>query len=191
MDAPKTELNFRPRPAKKNKVRKYDILRTPAGGIGNLVLLSEGFLWQELHYWRGKSVPHNQHWCEPCEFACELRERGYIACTPNGTVDIQILEVTDQCDEVIADAVQRFHTLRGLVVGLGRKEKKTNGKLRIIIPGKQIHGDLLPAAPNVEEVMRRIWGLGRGGPMVPKERTLDLEKLRCSVQLPATNGDEA
>lgn len=188
MDASHNDVNFRSTPNKKTKARKYDILRTPAKGIGNLVLLGEGFRWQELHYWRGKSVPHNDHWCEPCEFDCDLRERGYIAATPNGRIDIQILEVTDQCADEIADATARFTTLRGLVVGLGRKEEKANGKLRILFSGKQIPDQMLPQSPNVDEVMRRIWGLGRKGPMVPVDRTLAADVVRCSVKDPSTNG---
>lgn len=188
MDAQRIELDFRSSPTTKNKARKYDILRTPAKGIGNLVLLGDGFRWQQLHYWRGKSVPHNNEWCEPCDFNCELRERGYIMCTPNGTIDIQILEVTDQCEDAIADAVERFHTLRGMIVGLERKEKKANGKLRIVFPGKQIHSDLLPPSPNVEEIMRRIWGLGRSGPMVPVDRTIAAAAIRCAVSSPSSNG---
>lgn len=188
MDAQRIELDFRSAPNIKNKARKYDILRTPPKGIGNLALLGDGFRWQELHYWRGKSVPHNAEWCEPCDFNCELRDRGYIACTPRNVIDIQILEVTDQCADAIADATERFKTLRGMVVNLSRKEKKANGKLRIDFSGTQIASDLLPTSPNVEEIMRRIWGLGRGGPMVPVSRTMDMDVLRCAVKTPSTNG---
>jgi len=192
MDAPekevKLEVNFRSAPSARTKARKYDILRTPAKGIGNLALLGDGFRWQELHYWRGKSVPHNEHWCEPCEYSCELRERGYIACSPRNVIDIQILEVTDQCGDAIAEAVERFHTLRGLVVNLIRKESKANGKLKIAFTNEQIHSDLLPTSPNVEEVMRRVWGLGRSGPMVPVDRTLDTAVVRCQVRDPSLNG---
>lgn len=188
MDPKPTDVNFRSSPSVRSKARKYDILRTPGGGIGNLVLLGEGFGWQELHYWRKKSVPHNEAYCEPCEFNCDLRERGYIAATPNGKVDVQILEVTDQCAAAIAEATERFHSLRGLIVGLERKEKKSNGKLRIVFSGKQIHSDFLPASPDVEEVMRRIWGLGRSGPMVPVDRTMEAAVVRCSIIDPTLNG---
>lgn len=188
MDNQPHDVDFRDQPSKQNKARKYDILRTPKGGIGNLVLLGEKFQWQQLHYWRGKSMPHNKHWCEPCEYACEIRERGYIFCTPNGKVDIQILEVTDQCFVPIKQAMEIFTSLRGCIIGTERKEKKANGKLRIVFSGKKINSDLLPIGPDLAAVMRRIWGLGHSGPMVPLDRTLDLDALRCGVKKPQSNG---
>lgn len=181
-------LEFRTSPMKHAKARKYDLLRVPGKGIGGLILLGHEFLWHELHYWRRRTIPHWPTNCEPCEHHCQVRERGYIAVCSKFKTTVMILEVTDNCGDVIKDLADARVTLRGCVVNMSRLEKRDNGKLTMHPEGNQVDSSLIPEAPDVAEVLRRIWGLGRQGPMVPLERTLDLEKLRCRVKSSVTNG---
>jgi len=186
------DLSFRSTPTKKVRARKYDLLRVPGMGAGNLVLLGHQFAWHELHYWRRRTTPHFATNCEACEHNTPIRERGYIAITPRAKVDVMILEVTDQCDEEIELQSSALHSLRGQIVGLTRMENASNGKLRIHFSGKTIDPSLLPASPDVEEVLRRIWGMGKRKPMLPEpSRVLDLDKLRCQVKVPGSNGSPA
>jgi len=191
MAHPERELQFRSTPVKSAKSRKYDILRVPGCGAGNLVLLGQSVLWHSLHYWRKRSTPCFGDPCEACDHNCQIRERGYIAVTPRNKVDVMILEVTDQCEVAISAAADHLTTLRGSVVGLGRLDKERNGKLSINFTGPVIESSLLPTSPDVEEVMRRIWGMGKRKPMLPpSEVVLDMDKLRCAVKdvPPAVNG---
>jgi len=183
------DLAFRSTPSPRSRSRKYDILRVPGPGAGNLVLLGHCFAWHDLHYWRKRTVPHFEKNCEPCEDKVPVRERGYIAVTPRNKVDVMILEVTGNCEKPITAAMVHLVSLRGQVVGLKRLDKAPNGKLYISFSGQCIDSDLLPASPDVEEVMRRIWGLPKRKPMLPPDAVvMDMAKLRCSVQLPSTNG---
>lgn len=183
------DLHFRSTPTQKKKARKYDILRVPANGISNTVLLGHNFTWHDLHYWRKRTTPHFTENCEACEHNCPIRERGYIAVTPKDRVKVMILEVTDQCDESIKGASEMLTSLRGQVVALERMENERNGKLRIEFSGRSVDPSLLPDSPDVEEILRRVWGMAKRGPMLPEERVvMDMRKLRCSVQMPSTNG---
>jgi len=183
------ELEFRSSPTQKTKTRKYDILRVPGCGAGNLVLLGNKFLWHTLHYWRRRSTPCLGDPCEACDHNCPIRERGYIAVTPREKIDVMILEVTDQCAEKIVSASELLNTLRGQIVGLTRLENESNGKLKIHFSGKSIDADLIPESPDVAEVMRRIWGMGKRKAMtVDRSVVLDLDKLRCQVKHPNENG---
>ena len=183
------DLQFRSTPMKTSKTRKYDILRVPGGGAGGIILLGETFLWHTLHYWRRRSTPCFGDPCEACDHNCPIRERGYIAVTPRNKVDVMVLEVTDQCEEAITAAAERLQSLRGQVVGLGRLDKASNGKLRIEFGGQSIDSSLLPESPDVAEIMRRIWGMGKRKSMqVEQCVVMDMQKLRCQVIMPATNG---
>ena len=183
------ELQFRMQPKSMKKARKYDILRTPAKGCGNLVLLSDEVLWHELHYWRGRSTPCFGDPCEACDYHCQVRERGYIAVTPRHKVDVQILELTDQCQAAIVAASETLTTLRGQVIATGRVDSKPNGKLFILFGARSIDSELLPQAPDVAEVMRRVWGMGRRKAMnTPAEALLDMKTVRCVVPSIQSNG---
>ena len=185
------DLEFRSTPAQLPKSKKYKLLRVPGRGYGNLVLLGHAFIWHDLHYWRRRTIPHFADNCEPCEHNCQIRERGYIAVAGKLQSEVMILEVTDNCGDTINDMMKRLNDLRGSVVNLSRLEKRDNGKLTIHPDGKQIDGDLIPASPDVGEVLRRIWGLAKTHRVnVPLSRTLILDKLRCSVHQPGSNGEE-
>lgn len=189
MDDQPKELRFRSTNRPTAKARKYDILRVPGVGAGNLVLLGHEFLWHDLHYWRGRSTPCFGEGCEPCEHNCQVRERGYIAITPRNKIDVMILEVTDQCGEVIAGEHEKLVTIRGQVVGLSRMEKKSNGRLAIEFSGQCIDAKLLPESPDVAEIMRRIWGMGKRKSMTTAPFDLPpIQTIRCGVQQPSTNG---
>lgn len=189
MAADDRELSFRSSPKPKQRARKYDILRIPGSGAGGLILLGHAFTWHELHYWRRRTTPHFQENCEACEHNTPIRERGYIAVTPRKKIDVQILEVTDQCEDDINAAAENLQTLRGQMVSLERMEKATNGKLRIEFIGKSIDQSLLPESPDVEEVLRRVWGMRSRGPMnPPASLVLDMDKLACAVRMPSLNG---
>lgn len=184
------ELEFRSAPSQLPKARKYKLLRVPGRGVGNLVLLGHEFLWHDLHYWRRRTVPHFATNCEPCEHNCQIRERGYIAVAGKLQSEVLILEVTDNCGDAINELMAQRTDLRGCVVNLSRLEKRDNGKLTFHPDGKQIDGELIPEAPDVGEVLRRIWGLAKTHAVnVPLSRTLILDKLRCQVVTPAANGE--
>ena len=169
--------------------KKYKLLRVPGRGYGNLVLLGHQFLWHDLHYWRRRTIPHFDDGCEPCEYHCPIRERGYIAVAGKMEVNVLILEVTDNCKEAIRDLAGGRPTLRGCIVNLSRLDKRDNGKLTLHADGKQVDASLIPESPDVAECLRRIWGMARKHqPELPPDRALILEKLRCSVVVPGENG---
>jgi hypothetical protein len=178
-----TDLNREPRE------KKYKLLRVKGRGIGNLVLLGHEFLWHDLHYWRKRSVPHFKENCEPCEYHNPIRVRGYIAVAGKLETKVLILEVTDYCKDAIRELASDRTTLRGCIVNLSRLEKKDNGKLTLHSDGKTVDASLIPENIDVAQCLRRIWGMARAHEVsVPVDRTLILDKLRCSVQLPEANG---
>jgi hypothetical protein len=185
-------LEFRSVPSQSPKAKKYKLLRVPGRGIGNLVLLGNEFLWHDLHYWRRRTIPHFETNCEPCEYHCPIRERGYIAVAGKLETRVLILEVTDNCGDAVRELMAERKSLRGCIVNLSRLEKKDNGKLTLHSDGKQVDQSLIPDSPDVGECLRRIWGMARTHEVnVPLDRTLILEKLRCSVVVPESNGKES
>ena len=183
-------LEFRSEPTVKKATRKYDILRVKAAGVSNIVILGDEFLWHKIHYWRGRTIPHFGHPCEACDHGTSLRERGYIAIAALNKTKIHILEVTDQCQDAISDALDMLSGLRGQVVRLGRVKEVDNGKLFLEFMGRTIASTLLPASPDVGEVMSRVWGMGHRGPLMPDRADLaDMSKVRCVVPVPGRNGE--
>jgi len=169
--------------------KKYKLLRVPGRGYGNLVLLGHQFLWHDLHYWRRRTIPHFNNGCEPCEYNCPIRERGYIAVAGKMETNVLILEVTDNCKDAIRDLSAGRASLRGVIVNLSRLDKRDNGKLTLHTDGRGVDASLIPESPDVAECLRRIWGMARTHEVnVPLDRTLILEKLRCEVQMPGSNG---
>lgn len=173
------------------KVRKYDILRTPPKGLRNIVLLSHYFAWTPLHYWRRRSTPCLGDGCEACKHGEAPRPKGYAAVTAKNETKIWLLEVTENCQEPIKAQQDVRTTLRGLIVALERQEQRANGKLTIHFAKGEIDSTLIPQAPDVEEVLRRIWGFSRQGAMkVSDAEAIEAYTIRCRVKsvATATNG---
>lgn len=175
-------VQFTSSPQLQPKMRKFDILRVKPNGVRNVVILSHYFAWTPLHYWRRRSTPCLGKGCEACEHGEAPRPKGYAAVTGKNDTKIWLLEVTENCAVPITAQMELRTTLRGCVVALSRLEQRANGKLSIEFGGKSIDGTLIPQAPDVEEVLRRIWGFSRQGSMkVNTERALVLAATRCDV----------
>ncbi|GAH09165.1 unnamed protein product [marine sediment metagenome] len=183
-------VEFTDSPQIQPKMRKYDILRVPPNGTRNAVILSHYFAWTPLHYWRRRSTPCLGEGCEACEHGEAPRPKGYAAVAAKNKTKVWLLEVTENCAEAIVAEMELRTTLRGAVVNLSRLDQRANGKLTIEFAGKSIDATLIPAAPDVEEVLRRIWGFSKQGSMkVSNQKALVLAGTRCNVNgVEQTNG---
>ena len=184
-------IQFTQSPKLQPKMRKYDILRVKPNGVRNVVVLSHYFAWTPLHYWRRRSTPCLGEGCEACQHGEAPRPKGYAAVAAKNDTKVYLLEVTENCADTIDEQCEARPSLRGCIVNLCRLDQRANGKLTIEFQTKGISPTLIPAAPDVEEVLRRIWGFSSQGAMKVKDSAaLDAYVLRCremNVE-PITNG---
>jgi len=142
----------------------FEIRRVPTSGKVKGVILSDGLVCRQTHWWGGRTVPCSDVGCAPCAENTERRWHGWVALYSLERQTTVIIELTAKSIKPLREWRKDFGTLRGAELTLGRVGKKINGRVFASLARGPVAVDLLPSSPDVQLLLLKLWGLEPGLP---------------------------
>lgn len=152
----------------------FDIVRTPAKGSFDCLCLSTVALGKYCHWWNGRTQPCDGEQCSKCLQGSPRRWHSWVAVYSERTQRTFILEVPGGPAKALADFRSKNGTLRGVGIQVHRANGKVNGPVRIGFGKARADNVLLPEAPDVEQLLVRMWTSRLGDGETSRPATLTL-----------------
>lgn len=157
----------------------YRIIRTPTGGELQMLVLSNQIHGHDCHYYQGRTRPHTAPTCEPCELGTPYRWQGYLAVMMTRTRDLALFEFTAASAAPLVEDFESNRTLRGVQVRASRVNQRPNGRVILSVSRGDIALYAAPPAPDVEEILARIWQVPR---LLAHEAQRQAERAQIETQ---------
>lgn len=111
----------------------------------------------KTHYWHGRTRPCNAPDCDACTANNIARWHGYIAIYNTDAHEVQVLEITSSSIQYIERYLVGRQSLRGAHITASRPSGRITGKLHLLLEQTTDLRPDLPPAPNVRQILERIW----------------------------------
>lgn len=139
----------------------YRIIRTPTGGTLDMLVLSDAIYGVDCHYYQGRTRPHTQPTCEPCDIGVPYRWQGYLAVMMTRLRDLALFEFTAASAAPLVEYYETNKTLRGVQIKAARVNSRANGRVILQVTRGDLGLYAAPPAPDVNEILARIWQVPR------------------------------
>jgi hypothetical protein len=149
------------RPPEDLQRTSYRILRAPAQGELTGLCLSAEIHGVMTHYHLGRTRPHTEPCCQPCEEGQAPRWQGYLALLLTRSRDLCLLEFTAAPTAPLLEYVDHHGTLRGAQLTCYRMGNRSNGRVCIRVARGDLDMFAAPPAPDVPAILARIWQVDR------------------------------
>ncbi len=149
----------------------YRIVRAPSQGELHGLILSDQIHGVQTHFYKGRTRPHTQPYCEACDDGHGPRWQGYLAILLTRSKDLALFEFTGPASAPLVEYTDSNKGLRGAVMRAYRMSPKPNARVCIRLERGDVDLYHAPPAPNVAEILDRIWGV---------KRLLEAEKARVN-----------
>lgn len=158
------DFGFKSEPPLTDGKRGFEIVRIGPGKKIRCVVLSDVLICRRTHYVRRATVPCHDFGCEFCGRNVAGRWYGWLAVLEVDTGQTRILELPAAPLDTVVFFQRDVGTLRGAELRCKRSGKEINGPVWVDLARPTVGVDLLPAAPDVQLCLLRMWGLDPGLP---------------------------
>lgn len=160
----------------------YRLVRTPTVGSLVATVTSEGLLSCPVHFYGGRTVPHEvEGECVPCQAHRSYRWVAFLSCINDKNGEHILFETTVTAAQPFEKHQAQFGTLRGCRFRSTRPSGRVNGRMFIVIQAANAASMAVPEAPDVAAVLEHMW-----------KSTLDIalppDGRKESLKIVATNG---
>lgn len=138
---------------------KFRLIRLGKSEKHKTIILSEKLIGIWTHYYKRRTIPHEEPDCPACRDKNARRWYGFLACWAPSSDFRYLLELTPQASEPLLDYQSRRKTIRGLEIMVRRCGDRPNSPCETIIPREQQGNLALPPSFDVKEALMIIWGL--------------------------------
>jgi len=138
---------------------RWKIIRASQHKPIKLMCYSARPLWCKTHFWQRRTTPCLKAACPACSAGYAPRTNGYLLAVDLDEKRHVLVEVTDQPAADMQAHLERWGTLRGFNMILGRVTKKANGKVYLAIKGMNEGAHAMPPEESTWSVMCHIFGL--------------------------------
>ena len=135
------------------------ILRAPPRGVLVGQLTSYEMVGCPIHWWRGRSLPCEDHKCPACQNKVPFRWKGYLGFWQPAQSQHSLLEIPAAAADTVADFRLQNPTLRHAIVELKRVPEKANGRVLLRIKPGPTDAKMFPQPPDTERLLAKIWDL--------------------------------
>lgn len=149
------------RPADSELRTSYRIVRAPSTGELTGIVLSHEIYGCDTHYFRGRTRPHTDPLCEACDEGAGKRWQGYLALLTHKTRDLVLFEFTAAAAAPLCEYFDHNKGLDGANIRAYRTSTKANARVVIRIERGDVALFSAPPAPDVAQILNRIWGIDR------------------------------
>jgi hypothetical protein len=141
------------------KGQPLQIRRVPPNRPTHCVATSTALVVVRTHFWGGRTVPHDNEHCQPCNEGCPTREHAYTAAYCHNTAFHFLLELTYTAARNLQDYVAEHGTLRGCEITAERWHGKANSRIIIECAPYDSRKYQLPEEPDIRLCLARLWQL--------------------------------
>jgi len=139
----------------------YRIVRTPSSGELQGLILSNEIYGTWTHFFNGRTRPHTEPCCEACDAGQNQRWQGYLAVLLTRARDLVLFEFTAPASAPLVEYQEHNRGLRGAVMRAYRNSPRPNARVTIRLERGDIDMYSPPPAPNIAEILSRIWSIDR------------------------------
>lgn len=136
---------------------QWPILRVPATGKLQVIVLSHDLIGCYTHYHRGRTEPCTQDACDACAARTERRWHGWLGIRAIRSGACYILEVTAKASSPIDEYYRAHRTLRGAIMTLHRYPARPNGRVHATLTHPDAPPADLPACIDLQAQLLRMW----------------------------------
>jgi len=135
----------------------YRLVRTPPVGKLVGILTCDEMLGTCIHFYNGRTIPHDPDDCPACDHQRPYRWMCYLSAIldPNG--EHVIVEVTARVHAAFENVTRKLATIRGVRFCLERPNGKRNGRVNASFAKNPERDVQLPAVPDIRAIMQTIW----------------------------------
>jgi hypothetical protein len=149
------------RPADAELRTSYRIVRAPTTGELSGLVLNQEIYGCDTHYFHGRTRPHTEPICEACDEGAGKRWQGYLGLLLTKSRDLVLFEFTAAAAAPLVEYYEHNRGLNGAMIRAYRTSMKANARVVIRIERGDTDLFAAPKAPNVAEILTRIWGIDR------------------------------
>lgn len=148
------------------------LIRVPGGPGITAVATSIKLTCCPVHWWQGRTTPHEEGYCEPCDNGRSYSWKAYTGCWLPKTGEHVILEVTARTSEYFEQYVDRYGSLRGCHFQAIRIGGRPTARCSVRCKPADLTGIELPECRNLQNILMNIWGYKEDGTLTEKRRRL-------------------
>jgi hypothetical protein len=155
------------------------LVRAPTKGKAEAIIVSAKAIGTYTHYWRRRTIPHDESACEPCQNGNSPRWHAWVTIWLPKTKEMAIFETTAQASRSFDKFFQLEGSLRGARMTAHRPSETENGRVFLRLERWSNTLEDLPCDIDLAGQLQIIWGLHvNRPPMQPlEERNQAIKEL--------------
>lgn len=139
--------------------QSLELKRCPPGAPLGGIITCHDVVGCPTHFWGGRTVPHEETDCEPCQEGIKWLWHGYVSVYHAKLKHHFLFEMTARCSEPLKEYRKANPSLRGCCIVAQRPSGKPNGRVYLKTKALDLNGVYLPPPPQIEKVLAMIWNL--------------------------------
>jgi hypothetical protein len=124
---------------------------------GRCVITSDEFYEVDVHWIGGRTLPCLETNCEACKAQRPRKYEAYLGIVWSTSLKHEILRLTKGAMFQLKSQLSCSGSPRGHVLSVERKGDRPNGRVTILVEPLQVEISRLPASPDLEAHLARIW----------------------------------
>jgi len=166
------------------------LVRTPSKGKVDAIIVSAKAIGTWTHYWRKRTIPHDDSACEPCQNGNSPRWHAWVTIWLPRTKELCIFETTAQASRAFDKYYAAEGTLRGAKMFAWRPSESENGRVFLRLERWSNTTEDLPCDIDLAHQLRIIWGMhANAKPLAPRNE--EYEAFKDLVGKNGSNGQTA
>jgi len=175
-------IPFTHAPPEDSRGNGLPIIRTPRSRPIVAVVTCENVIGCPTHFWGGRTIPHDNVECEPCNNGSPWRWHGYVSAFDHRTGLHFLFENTARACEPFKDWFAKHGTLRGVKFEATRPQNRINGRVNIRLKSTDPIEFPIPQAPNIVACLAILWN-------IPLPDLYDAEEIKGHPAIGAARGE--
>ena len=163
-NASRVDFGFSSAPPEVDERHEFEIVRLGPGKKIRGIVLSEHLICRETHYVQKRTVPHHETGCPYCLANEQKRWYGWVALFSPTSGNTCILEFPAKPLATFVKWQKERGSLRGVELAARRRGREINGPVFVDLSHGTMAVDCLPAGPDVQLCLLRMWGFDPGLP---------------------------
>lgn len=139
--------------------QSLELKRCPPGAPLLGMITCDDVIGCPTHFWGGRTVPCEEHECEPCLAGIGWLWHGYVSAYQPALKLHYLFEMTARCVEPLTEYRRVHPSLRGCQFLAQRPNGRPNGRVYLKTKSIDLTTITLPPSPDLRKVLAMIWNL--------------------------------
>jgi len=154
-------LTFDETPPPDPRGNSLNLMRCPTMRPVQGIILSDGLIGTNTHYYKGRTIPCDSEGCPACGEGWPWRWHCWVPLFSPTTQVTVLFEMTARCAEILAAHKQTYTTLRGTLLKAQRLNSSPNSKVMLHLQPADLRDIKLPPCPDILGALSIIWNIER------------------------------